>query len=418
MICGYCNAGNLFDYQAKMPNRVIPLEKTMEIVAQILKGLQAIHSEGYLHRDLKPENVLVENDGNGDNFRIADFGFARREEKTTGTILGTGKFMAPEIYDGNKYGYGVDMWAIGVTIYYMLNGEYPFNPAPRREIMDIKAKLPFSYSENVKKTFRKLIDNCNPQTEELFEKIFSFQPEKRMNFHDLKAHPLLAKYFKQDDEFTHSSILYNKEYKGKSNAPVTKIEEGDDDEEDDGADYKSHIVPKNNFNKEIEEIEFFFQHKEFILKLSEQFRSEGKYLSMAVKFALRYNLLKFYLLDATTLYNLLKKKVMPEQARTDLNWEKFFESREFTVLLNLLKEQLQSAKGKFEDSYNDCKDNIDTILQEIPEFKESFSPTPSEKDFSEFKKSFRGTTNRANKVLSSLQNELTAKGQQSPPKLI
>ena len=59
MICGYCNAGNLFDYQAKMPNRVIPLEKTMEIVAQILKGLQAIHSEGYLHRDLKPENVLL-----------------------------------------------------------------------------------------------------------------------------------------------------------------------------------------------------------------------------------------------------------------------------------------------------------------------------------------------------------------------
>lgn len=35
--------------------------------------------------------------------------------------------MAPEIYDGNKYGYGVDMWAIGVTIYYMLNGEYPFS---------------------------------------------------------------------------------------------------------------------------------------------------------------------------------------------------------------------------------------------------------------------------------------------------
>jgi serine/threonine protein kinase len=43
MICGYCNGGNLFDYQNRLPNRVIPLEKTMEIISQVLKGLQEIH---------------------------------------------------------------------------------------------------------------------------------------------------------------------------------------------------------------------------------------------------------------------------------------------------------------------------------------------------------------------------------------
>ena len=86
--------------------------------------------------------------------------------------------------------------------------------------------------------------------------------------------------------------------------------------------------------------------------------------------------------------------------------------------MKLLQEQIQKAQGKFEDSYNDCKYNLELILQEVPEFKESFSPVLTEKDFSEFKKSFRGTTNRANKVLSTLQNDLTAKSQQSPPKLI
>lgn len=73
MICGYCNGGNLFDYQAKMlPGRVIPLEKTMQIVSQILKGLQAIHSEGYLHRDLKPENVLVETESGVEVFHFGN----------------------------------------------------------------------------------------------------------------------------------------------------------------------------------------------------------------------------------------------------------------------------------------------------------------------------------------------------------
>lgn len=68
-------------------------------------------------------------------------------------------------------------------------------------------------------------------------------------------HPLLAKYFKHDDEFTTSSIIYNKEFKAKQNAPVVKIDEGEDyDDEDEEAGYKSHIVPKSNFNKEINEI--------------------------------------------------------------------------------------------------------------------------------------------------------------------
>ncbi len=94
-------------------------------------------------------------------------------------------------------------------------------------------------------------------------------------------------------------------------------------------------------------MEFFFQHKEFIFNLSEEFRSEGKYLSTTVKYALRYNLLKFYILEATTLFNTLRKKATPEQARTDLDWAKFFESREFIVFFDSLRNQLQLAQGKF-----------------------------------------------------------------------
>lgn len=123
---------------------------------------------------------------------------------------------------------------------------------------------------------------------------------------------------------------------------------------------------------------------------------------------MRYNLLKFYIIEATSLFNLFRKKARPDQTNPTLNWVKFFDSKEFKIYLNALEENITKANAKFEDSYNDCKDNMENILKEIPEFKESFLPIVSEKEFNEFKKSFRGTTNRANKVLSAIQNDRNA----------
>lgn len=94
--------------------------------------------------------------------------------------------------------------------------------------MDIKSKLPFSYVENVKKSARKLIGNCNEHTESLFLRIFEFDPNKRISFHELKSHPLLEMHFKQDQDYQDSLMLYNKAFKPKNIiAPVEQIDEGD-----------------------------------------------------------------------------------------------------------------------------------------------------------------------------------------------
>ena len=60
-------------------------------------------------------------------YKLADFGFAKRNHETNGTVLGTSYFMAPEIYEGENYSFEVDMWAFGVLFYFMLNMEYPFS---------------------------------------------------------------------------------------------------------------------------------------------------------------------------------------------------------------------------------------------------------------------------------------------------
>ena len=59
MICEYCNGGDLLNYQAKQPNKVFTFDKAVEILAEIIKGLELLHKTDYVHRDIKPQNILI-----------------------------------------------------------------------------------------------------------------------------------------------------------------------------------------------------------------------------------------------------------------------------------------------------------------------------------------------------------------------
>lgn len=60
--CEYCNMGDLINFQAKQENKLFSLEKALEIIAEVLKGLEDLHGKKYLHRDLKPQNILLKKD--------------------------------------------------------------------------------------------------------------------------------------------------------------------------------------------------------------------------------------------------------------------------------------------------------------------------------------------------------------------
>ena len=106
------------------PFKRIQENKAKLICKQIVYGLAYIHSQGYCHRDIKLTNILVD-----ENFKakIIDFGFASKAEKPLKILCGTKSYMAPELikkqqYDGKK----VDIWALGVLLYMLLVGKYPF----------------------------------------------------------------------------------------------------------------------------------------------------------------------------------------------------------------------------------------------------------------------------------------------------
>ena len=105
----------------------IPIEKALDIAAQVADGLDYAHSRQIVHRDIKPANVMVLSDG---LIKITDFGIARmrnNEIKTmTGMILGSPKYMSPEQVAGKRADPRSDLFSLGVVLYELLTGTSPF----------------------------------------------------------------------------------------------------------------------------------------------------------------------------------------------------------------------------------------------------------------------------------------------------
>ncbi|MEU6778926.1 protein kinase [Nonomuraea angiospora] len=98
-----------------------------DIGLQLLEALRAAHAAGVLHRDVKPDNVLLTEDGRA---VLTDFGIATTEDEapvtSTGVLLGTPAFMAPERAAGSKAESSSDLWSLGVTLYMAVEGHSPF----------------------------------------------------------------------------------------------------------------------------------------------------------------------------------------------------------------------------------------------------------------------------------------------------
>lgn len=118
------------------------------------KALELCRKRGILHRDIKPENIFISRDG---DFKLGDFGVARVAEKTVSVMSrkGTYNYMAPEVYKGEEYGYGADIYSLGLVLYRFLNdNRAPFLPP---------SPVPIQYSDREKALNDRMTGKALPQ---------------------------------------------------------------------------------------------------------------------------------------------------------------------------------------------------------------------------------------------------------------
>jgi serine/threonine-protein kinase len=113
----------------------LPPTRAVSIVRQVAAALDAAHANGLVHRDIKPENVLLTPD---DFAYLVDFGIAHgggeASVTSTGLVVGSSAYMAPERFSGDRGGPASDVYSLACLLYEALTGRAPFEAADIRQV--------------------------------------------------------------------------------------------------------------------------------------------------------------------------------------------------------------------------------------------------------------------------------------------
>lgn len=123
IVMEYMAGGSLKQYTA--PDKLLPINKLIDILYKVCNALDFATKMGVLHRDIKPANVLLGADG---EVKISDFGaaFSAESDLTQVDMVGTLPFVAPEHFRKALPSQQNDIYAVGVMAYQLLTGRYPF----------------------------------------------------------------------------------------------------------------------------------------------------------------------------------------------------------------------------------------------------------------------------------------------------
>lgn len=118
------------------PENLLPVSEVMHIIGACADALHYAHSQNVVHRDIKPGNIMYETQTK--IVKITDFGIARIMDASrtkTGTVMGTPSYMSPEQLAGQKVDGRSDLFSLGVTMYLLLAGRWPFRAESLTNLM-------------------------------------------------------------------------------------------------------------------------------------------------------------------------------------------------------------------------------------------------------------------------------------------
>lgn len=163
--------------------------------AEMVLGLQHLHSLRLVYRDMKPENILMDERG---HIRISDLGLATEIPigKMARGQAGTKGYIPPEMYEGKKYSFPVDWWSLGCVIFEMLCGYSPFHPESG-SVDEVVIQARTTASEPMFTEHIKML----PEDRDIIRRLLHKNPKERLgsarhghdsNAEDVKSHEFFA----------------------------------------------------------------------------------------------------------------------------------------------------------------------------------------------------------------------------------
>ena len=161
--------------RARIRQSPLSLTEACRALKDIADALDYIHQQGIIHRDIKASNVLLDAQG---RYYLSDFGVARissdaTQLTTTGNVLGTVDYIAPELFEDNhRADARSDLYSLGVLLFEMVTGQLPFSAENQLVLVTMHMHMqPPSPSS--------IVQNISPQVERVIFKALEKKPESR-----------------------------------------------------------------------------------------------------------------------------------------------------------------------------------------------------------------------------------------------
>ncbi|CAJ0581869.1 unnamed protein product, partial [Mesorhabditis spiculigera] len=183
----FCATGSLRDAVEANPNGIGEVA-TRSVMSGVLAAIEYMHLEGLVHRNLKAENILIFDNKNYTKVKVTDFGLTRKVDSTVKYLEYVNQYHAPELCEtvANEMltvATSIDIWALGVIVYYALKGKFPWQKA------SIMCKPYWEWEQWLKRKNPALPKKMTAFTEKgikLFKKTFATRPKDRWTAKELR----------------------------------------------------------------------------------------------------------------------------------------------------------------------------------------------------------------------------------------
>ena len=176
LVMEYIEGVSLLEIIKKEKRHFLEEKRALKIFIQVVKAIEYCQNKNICHRDIKLENILTLK---SDVIKLIDFGFAVKTNKETFQTLlcGSPSYMAPEIVKKEKYiAQYSDIWSLGVLLYSMLYGRFPFKGKTQAELFENIQKCEVEFPKEIQ---------VNNDIKILLKKIFVNTPTQRPSLNEI-----------------------------------------------------------------------------------------------------------------------------------------------------------------------------------------------------------------------------------------